>query len=171
MREQPIPDAAGFPLRRLAASPAATAALGAAAAGLLRGGEAVLLWGPLGAGKTLFVQGLCGALGVREEVVSPTFTLANRYAGRLVVHHLDCYRLDPGADLADVGVDGVLEELAEGGAVLLAEWPLPLLPLLAHRLELLALPGEGAEDRWWHLRGLPAPDGRWRALFAGEGPC
>lgn len=171
MREQPIPPRDGFSCRARATSPAATFALGERAAGLLAGGETLLLWGPLGAGKTLFAQGLCRGLGVTDEVVSPTFNLACRYAGRLVVHHLDFYRLEPDADLADVGVDGILEEVDGGGAVLVVEWPLPLLPHLRARLEFLALPGDDAQERVWHARGVPDLPPAWRALFAQEGTC
>lgn len=171
MPGQPLPDATGFPCRRLTRSPAETAALGERAAALLRGGETLLLWGPLGAGKTLFAQGLCRGLGIADDVLSPTFTLAARYAGRLVLHHLDFYRLEPGADLADVGVEGILEEVEAGGAVLVAEWPQPLLPLVDARLELLALPGAGASERWWHLRGAPVAPPAWRELFPERTPC
>jgi tRNA threonylcarbamoyladenosine biosynthesis protein TsaE len=170
MPPQPIPSADRFPWRRRAGSPAATAALAAAAAELLRGGEALLLWGPLGAGKTFFVQELCRALGVPDEVTSPTFTLAARYEGRLTVHHLDFYRPAPDANLTEVGIEAVLEEVESGRAVLAAEWPRPLLSLLGPRLELLALPGDGPAERLWHLRGEPEPPAAWQRLFAGERP-
>lgn len=171
MREQPIPPPDAFACRLVSLAPAATFALGERAASLLHGGESLLLWGLLGAGKTLFVQGLCRGLGVADEVVSPTFNLACRYAGRLVVHHLDFYRLDQGADLADVGVDGVLEEVDAGGAVLVAEWPLPVVPLVPRRVELLATPGPGAQERIWHARGYPSLPAPWRALFAEGARC
>jgi tRNA threonylcarbamoyladenosine biosynthesis protein TsaE len=170
MAVQPLPEAAEFPARCLARSPDETLALAARTAGLLAGGEVLLLWGPLGGGKTVFVQGLCRALGVRDEVTSPTFTIAARYAGRLAVHHLDFYRVPEGGSLADIGIPAILEEVDEGGAVLVAEWPLPLLPLVPRRVELLTLPGPGAEDRTWHLRGVPALPPVWRSLMAG-GAC
>ncbi len=162
-----LPDPADFGPALATGSPAETAALGARAASRLVGGETILLWGPLGAGKTLFTQGLCAALGVEEDVVSPTFTLANRYRGRLVVHHLDGYRLDDEADLHDVGIDAVLDEVESGAAVLVAEWPGPLLPWLARRLELLVLPGDAPDMRAWRLRGVPDLPAAWADLLSG----
>jgi len=79
------------------------------------------LSGPLGAGKTPFVKGICTALGVAEEdVTSPSFTLVNPYFGRLPLYHIDLYRLDEGAS-ASHAVD--LEELlADEKAVIVIEW-------------------------------------------------
>src|SRR5690606_21518104 len=71
-----------------------TQELAAALAGLAQPGDLVVLAGDLGAGKTAFVQGFGRGLGVTEPITSPTFTLAQQYAGRLTVHHLDVYRLD-----------------------------------------------------------------------------
>ena len=88
----------------------------------LAGGEILLLSGPLGAGKTVFVKGLARALGVDPaEVTSPSFTLVNRHdEGRLTLYHLDLYRLDEGASAAHA-VD--LEELlADERAVVIIEW-------------------------------------------------
>ncbi|MBM4129485.1 tRNA (adenosine(37)-N6)-threonylcarbamoyltransferase complex ATPase subunit type 1 TsaE [bacterium] len=166
-----LPAAAGFPAGATAAEPADTAALGAGAAALLRGGEVLLLHGGLGAGKTCFVQGLCAALGVTVEVVSPTFTLVNTYDGRLRVHHLDFYRLDAGADLDDIGLPDLLDEVAEGAAVLAAEWPGPLLRALGPTpyLEFLAQAGPAGVGREWRLRGRPQPPAPWRALFSPKG--
>lgn len=169
-----LPDPADFPAGVVTAGPGETAALGARAAGLLRGGEILLLHGGLGAGKTCFVQGLCRGLDVTAEVVSPTFTLVNTYEGRLRVHHLDFYRLESPDQLPDVGVPDLLDEAADGLAVLAVEWPGPLLGALGALpcLELLSVPGPRADAREWRLRGRPGPDAAWRALFTpGAAAC
>ena len=114
----------------------------------LRGGETLLLSGPLGAGKTVFVKGLAEGLGLDpSEVSSPSFTLVNSYAeGRLALHHIDLYRLAEGASSAHA-VD--LEELlTDERAVVVIEWaermgryPLPP-PVWRIRIE-----GDGEEPR------------------------
>lgn len=87
----------------------------------LEGGEILLLSGPLGAGKTIFVKGMCAALGIDEEdVTSPSFTLVNPYAGRLQLYHIDLYRLDEGASAAHaVDLDDLLSD--EQGVIVI-EW-------------------------------------------------
>lgn len=103
-------------------SPEETFEIGRAVGVRLLGGELLLLGGPLGAGKTVFVKGLADALGVaEEEVSSPSFTLVNRYGeGRLVLYHLDLYRLAEGAGAAHaVDLD---ELLSEEDAVIVIEW-------------------------------------------------
>src|SRR5215475_7193367 len=59
----------------------------------------ILLYGDLGAGKTIFAKGLADGFGVADvnEVSSPTFTLINQYAGRVRVYHIDLYRIETGA--------------------------------------------------------------------------
>ena len=87
----------------------------------LNGGEILLLRGPLGAGKTLLVKGICAALGIEEEdVTSPSFTLVNPHDGRLRLYHIDLYRLDEGATAAHaVDLD---ELLADEDSVIAIEW-------------------------------------------------
>ena len=88
----------------------------------LAGGETILLDGPLGAGKTVFVKGLAAGLGIDvDDVNSPSFTLVNRYGGgRLTLYHLDLYRLPQGAAAAHaVDLD---ELLSEERAVIVIEW-------------------------------------------------
>ena len=110
----------------------------------LSGGEIILLNGPLGAGKTIFVKGVAGALGVdTDEVTSPSFTLVNRYDdGRLSLYHLDLYRLGEGASAAHA-VD--LEELlADELCVIVIEW--------AER-----------------MGRYPLPPSAWQVLIVGDG--
>jgi tRNA threonylcarbamoyladenosine biosynthesis protein TsaE len=87
----------------------------------LSGGEILLLNGPLGAGKTVLVKGVAHALGVdAEDVTSPSFTLVNPHQGRLLLYHIDLYRLDEGATAAHaVDLD---EILADANAVVIIEW-------------------------------------------------
>jgi len=85
------------------ASEAETRALGRRLGDVLHGGEIVLLCGDLGAGKTQFTKGLAAALGVAGEVVSPSFTLAARYEGRVPLVHYDLYRLRHPRELQEIG--------------------------------------------------------------------
>jgi tRNA threonylcarbamoyladenosine biosynthesis protein TsaE len=101
------------------ASPAETEAVGARLAGELVAGDVVLVSGELGSGKTTLIRGACRALGVTEEVVSPTFTIGRRYAGRLFVSHLDLYRLE---DLS-VEEPGLLDDYVTADAITFIEWP------------------------------------------------
>jgi len=102
-------------------SPEQTHNLGHQLGSRLEGGEILLLSGPLGAGKTLFVKGICTALGIDEEdVTSPSFTLVNPYEGRLRLYHLDLYRLDEGVSAAHaVDLDDLL---SDEQSVIVIEW-------------------------------------------------
>ena len=134
-----------------------TKELGAALAELARPGDLVLLAGDLGAGKTAFVQGFGRGLGVTAPITSPTFTLANQYEGRLLVHHLDVYRLDHMNEVLDVG----LPELLDDEGVVLVEWGDAIRPTLPNDyLEVRLTFGAGDDDRTLEL----SPVGqRWSA--------
>jgi tRNA threonylcarbamoyladenosine biosynthesis protein TsaE len=124
-------------------SPEQTFNLGHQLGARLLGGEILLLSGPLGAGKTIFVKGICSALGIdEEEVTSPSFTLVNPYRGRLQLYHLDLYRLDEGASAAHaVDLDDLL---ADERSVIVIEW--------AER-----------------MGTYPLPDSVWRVQISGDG--
>jgi tRNA threonylcarbamoyladenosine biosynthesis protein TsaE len=130
-----------------------TFALGSQIGAQLSGGEILLLDGPLGAGKTVFVKGLAAALDIDpEEVTSPSFTLVNPYAGRLPLFHIDLYRLDEGASAANA-VD--LEELlTHEHAVIVVEWAERLgnYPLTAKVLRIRIL-GDGEAPRRISISG------------------
>jgi tRNA threonylcarbamoyladenosine biosynthesis protein TsaE len=97
----------------------ATARAGAALAALVRGGDAIALVGDLGAGKTTLVAGLARALGA-GRASSPTFALVNEYpGGRLVVWHVDLYRIEREAELVELGLD---EIIGDPRGVCLVEW-------------------------------------------------
>ena len=71
----------------------------------LNGGEVVLLFGEMGAGKTHFVKGLAKGLDVDDIITSPTFALHNQYFGRLVLNHFDFYRVDDPTEAEMLGLD------------------------------------------------------------------
>jgi tRNA threonylcarbamoyladenosine biosynthesis protein TsaE len=97
----------------------ATAALGARIAAALKVGDAVALEGELGAGKTTLARAILHALGVTEDVPSPTFTLVQYYeTPKLNVRHYDLYRIENPAEVEELG----LEEALDDGAALI-EWP------------------------------------------------
>jgi tRNA threonylcarbamoyladenosine biosynthesis protein TsaE len=99
-------------------SEAETQAVGERLGRRLRGGEVVLVCGDLGVGKTRFVQGVARALAVRAPIVSPTFTLAVTYAGRLPVVHYDLYRVEAARELVEMG----FLEFDDPRTVCLVEW-------------------------------------------------
>ncbi len=99
-------------------SAAETRAAGRVVGTLLERGDLVVLGGDLGAGKTVFTKGIADGLDVDATVVSPTFTLAREYEGRLRLVHVDVYRLDRVQEFLDLG----LEDLAGDDAVTVVEW-------------------------------------------------
>lgn len=121
--------------------------LGVRIGGQLSGGEIILLDGPLGAGKTVLVKGVAHALGLNEEeVTSPSFTLVNPHLGRLLLYHIDLYRLDAGASAAyAVDLD---EILTDENAIVIIEWAdrLGHYPLPAN-LWRISINGDGDETR------------------------
>ena len=96
-----------------------TRELAAAFAPFVKGGDILLLAGELGAGKTCFTQGLGRALGIDEQITSPTFTLMRPYDGTsLRLLHCDVYRLDHLQEIVDLGIN----ELVDDDAIAVIEW-------------------------------------------------
>jgi tRNA threonylcarbamoyladenosine biosynthesis protein TsaE len=96
-----------------------TEALGARIAARLQPGDLVLLSGDLGSGKTTLIRGACRALGVTSPVTSPTFTIGQRYGGRMPISHLDLYRLE---SLEDED-PALLDDYLRLDGVAFVEWP------------------------------------------------
>lgn len=95
-----------------------TARLARAIAGHLHRGDVLALDGDLGAGKTTFTKFLGSALGIEEEISSPTFNILKCYfKGKMPLYHIDAYRLEEGIN-RDIG----LEEVIEGDGIAVVEW-------------------------------------------------
>lgn len=100
-----------------------TKEFGSSLAKQLTPGSVVGLVGPLGSGKTVFVQGICLGLGVQRAVTSPSFVIINEYPGRLKespiwVYHFDLYRLENVEEFIKLGY----EEYFYGKGITLIEW-------------------------------------------------
>jgi len=108
----------------------------------LEGGETVLLFGELGAGKTAFVRGLVeGSGGDPDDVSSPTFALLQPYPGRLTVQHVDLYRVNP-REVDDLGLD----ELAAPTVIVAIEWA-ERLPRMPPKSVAVYIEDRGADER------------------------
>jgi tRNA threonylcarbamoyladenosine biosynthesis protein TsaE len=114
------------------ASAAETEAAGAQIAAALAPGDLVVVSGEVGAGKTTLIRGACRALGVEGPVTSPTFTIGQRYAGRVAVSHLDLYRL---SDLERED-PALLDDYVDAESIAFVEWPAVAARRLAGRAAL-----------------------------------
>lgn len=76
----------------------------------------ICLYGELGSGKTVFTKGIAKAIGIDDNITSPTFTIVKEYAGELPFYHMDVYRLEENKD--DIGI----EEYFDKGGVVVIEW-------------------------------------------------
>lgn len=124
---------------------AATEALGAAFGARLGAGDALLVYGELGAGKTTLARGAVSSfVGRPEEAPSPTYTLVQTYEGpRGQLWHVDLYRLTQSEEAAELGLEEAFEE-----AAVIVEWPERLARLPARRVEIrLAPAGAGRSAR------------------------
>lgn len=115
-------------IERTMHGPEETLALGRRLADFLQPGDTIALYGDLGSGKTVMTKGICAGLGVNDPVTSPSFTLIQEYYGRMMVYHLDFYRLNSETEIEDLDIDRYLDndgvcvvEWAERGEALLPE--------------------------------------------------
>lgn len=84
----------------------------------LKMGDVVCINGDLGAGKTAFTAGLAKGLGIKDDVVSPTFTIVNCYSGDMPLYHFDVYRIADSDEMYDIGFD----EYVAGNGITVIEW-------------------------------------------------
>lgn len=105
-------------LKLVSEGPQDTHELGEALGRLVQPGDVLLLVGELGAGKTCLTQGIAWGLEVEGYATSPSFVLVNQYRGRLILFHIDLYRLEDPEEVADLGLDDYL--YADG--VCVVEW-------------------------------------------------
>ena len=133
-----------------AASEADTDRLGAALAAALPAGTTIALCGTLGAGKTRLVQAIAAACGIdREDVVSPTFVLCQRYQGDRTIYHLDAYRLKDDDEFRELGP----EEFFESDGLTIIEWADKVADCLPDERIEIEIEVIGATSRRFVVRG------------------
>lgn len=106
----------------------------------LSSGDVVLLYGEMGAGKTVFCKGVARGLGIEDEILSPTYAYMNDYYGKL--YHFDCYRLSCGRQAEELG----LCDYFYAGGVCLVEWAeniADILPENCKKVTIEKIDGEG----------------------------
>lgn len=129
-------------------SPEETVELGRKIGKELKAGDVVALIGELGAGKTLFTQGLVQGLGVAGYIKSPSFTIVNKYEGSLPVYHLDLYRLGDVNEIYELGI----EEYLYGDGVCIIEWAEKAYSLLPQKYLLIKFFYTGEKSRKIEVR-------------------
>lgn len=138
--------------------PTATARLGARIAAGLAKGCGIALEGDLGAGKTTLARAILRAIGVGENVPSPTFTLVQEYETKtLTVRHYDLYRIEDAGELDELGLDEALDD----GAVLI-EWP----ERAGNRLPQMSLNVRLSLEGETRRRATLSGEARWRSLLS-----
>ena len=107
-------------------SPQETQALGVVIGKAAQPGNVILLNGNLGSGKTCLTQGIARGLGINQYTTSPSFVLVRELRGRLMLYHVDLYRLENTSEIEDLGLDDYLY----GQGVTVVEWAQRSLQLL-----------------------------------------
>ena len=131
-------------------SEAETEALGRELGAALDRGTVVLLYGDLGAGKTVFSRGFARGLGIEEELSSPTYTIVQEYdlpeRGRL--YHLDLYRISGVGAALDFGID---EFLSDRHSLALIEWPERIAGMIPEDAVRVEIAHRGENEREIHI--------------------
>ncbi len=140
-------------------SPDETFEVGQRLGSTLLGGEVILLYGGLGAGKTLLTKGIMGGLKFDvDEVTSPSFTLVNLYkTASFNVYHIDLWRLDAGPQVASaVGLGEIFED---ENAIVIIEWADRLGDMIFDRMRItVQITGDGDEPRQLSISGCNIDD-------------
>ena len=111
----------------------------------------VLLQGPIGAGKTSFVQGIAEGLCIEEDITSPTFSLSHHYnSGTIPLVHMDLYRLKESL-IAQEFFASEEEEAIENESIMVIEWPELIKPVLSNfwRIEISYAINVGRNYKIW----------------------
>lgn len=120
-----------------------TETLGMRLANQIKPGDVIALVGDLGTGKTTLTKAVAMALGVRETVTSPTFTIVSEYgSGRLPFYHFDVYRVHDENELFEIG----FEEYLEGTGICMIEWADLIQEILPSRTKWIYLEYGKEED-------------------------
>lgn len=107
----------------------------------LKRGDVVILNGEMGAGKTVFAKGVARGLGIKDEVLSPTYAYMNDYDGKL--YHFDCYRLSSGAQAEALG----LTDYFYADGVCLVEWAQNVADVLPQNVKTITIEKTGDDTR------------------------
>jgi tRNA threonylcarbamoyladenosine biosynthesis protein TsaE len=139
-----------------------TRALGEKLAKSLPGDVFIALDGDLGAGKTVFVKGFAAGLGIRQNILSPTFTLLREYEGETKLSHFDVYRIEDEDELLEIGFE---ETTANGGAVIV-EWANRIPGLLPDKRVSIEIRRNKEENtRIIQIQGAPEYEGAVRSAL------
>ncbi len=113
-------------------------------------GAVIAFRGGLGMGKTTLSKGIARGLGIEEEISSPTYTIISEYPGRLLLRHIDAYRLRGEADFEEIGG---LELLGAPGTLCLIEWSEKLRDILDADSCIIEIEMGGTGERIFSLSG------------------
>ena len=125
----------------ISASPEETMTFGARYAKTLNKNDVIILNGEMGAGKTVFCKGVALGMGIKEEILSPTYAYMNDYDGKLF--HFDCYRLKNGGQAEALG----LCDYFYAGGVCLVEWAENIKEVLPEKLKTVTIKKSEGDKR------------------------
>jgi len=143
------------PLKILSCSPEETFCFGKRIGSFLSCGSVVSLEGELGSGKTCLAKGIGAALGIKENITSPTYTIINEYSAYendLTFFHIDAYRLNSEKEFEDIGGD----EIINSGSICLIEWAGNIKKSLPQSAIAISINITGSESREITVTGLDA---------------